>query len=163
MDHVGLGERGSAGAARPGFARLAPRWNAPVQWLAAEVLDPFGQIFLRLLFIVVVPLVFASIALGIVQLGQLQKLGPMAGRTFALFAVNMAIAVALGLLMMNVLQPGERIDTATRAALLEQFRSSAQALETAAEQQPSISFRGLVDMFLPRNLIRQWWTCRSCR
>ena len=46
---------------------------------------------------VVVPLVFASLALGIVQLGRLDRLGPLAGRTFVLFALNMAIGVALGL------------------------------------------------------------------
>lgn len=131
-----------------------PGWHGAFDWLATEVLDPFGQIFLRLLFFVVVPLVFASIALGIVQLGRLDKLGPLAGRTFVLFAVNMTIGVALGLLMMNTLHPGERIDSGIRTQLLEQFRASAQSLETAAREQPSVSFRGLVEMFMPRNVAR---------
>jgi Na+/H+-dicarboxylate symporter len=131
-----------------------PQWRENANWVATQVLDPFGQIFLRLLFFVVVPLVFASIALGVTQLGRLDKLGPLAGQTFALFALNMTIGVALGLLMMNVLQPGERIDPGTRTQLLEEFRASAKTLQAAAQQQPSLSFAGLVEMFLPRNLMK---------
>ncbi len=131
-----------------------PGWGEAVTWLSTEVLDPFGQVFLRLLFFVVVPLVFASLALGIVQLGRLDKLGPLAGRTFGLFATNMVVAVALGLTMMNTLQPGDRIDAGMRAELLEEFRTSAETLETAARAQPSISFPALVEMLLPRNVLK---------
>jgi DAACS family dicarboxylate/amino acid:cation (Na+ or H+) symporter len=130
-----------------------PGWREAGLWVATQVLDPFGQIFLRLLFFVVVPLVFASIALGIVQLGRLDKLGPLAARTFALFAVNMGIGVALGLLLMNTVRPGDRIEPGTRTQLLEEFRASAKMVESAQEQ-PLVSFAGLVEMFLPRNVAR---------
>jgi DAACS family dicarboxylate/amino acid:cation (Na+ or H+) symporter len=129
-----------------------PGWSDAANWLAVQVLDPCGQIFLRLLFFVVIPLVFASIALGIVQLGRLDRLGPLAARTFMLFAVNMAIAVALGLLMMNLVQPGASIEEHTRAQLLQEFQASAKTLQARAAEQPSLSFAGLVEMFLPRNL-----------
>ena len=66
-------------------------------WLATTLFDPLGQVFLRMLFFVVIPLVFASLAHGVVQLGELSHLGPLAGRTFLLFFANMAIGVALGL------------------------------------------------------------------
>src|SRR5687767_1225084 len=79
-----------------GVLLLKPGWTPPVNWLSQQMFDPFGQIFLRLLFFVVVPLVFSSLALGVVQLGRLDKLGPLAGRTFLLFALNMAVGVALG-------------------------------------------------------------------
>jgi Na+/H+-dicarboxylate symporter len=63
------------------------------------VLDPIGQVFLRMLFFVVIPLVFASLATGVAQLDRLSQLGPLAVRTFVLFFLNMAIAVTLGLVM----------------------------------------------------------------
>src|SRR5687768_18142429 len=63
---------------------------------AKLVLDPLGQVFLRMLFFVVIPLVFASLAMGVAQLERLGQLGPLAGRTFTLFFLNMSIAVALG-------------------------------------------------------------------
>ena len=88
---------------------------------ATLVLDPLGQVFLRMLFFVVIPLVFASLAYGVVQLGELRHLGPLAGRTFLLFFMNMAIAATLGLVMMNVLEPGARLDHDTTTRLLNEF------------------------------------------
>lgn len=125
-----------------------------IQWLAVQVLDPLGLVFLRLLFFVVVPLVFASLALGVVQLGRLEALGPLAGRTFLLFAVNMAVGVALGLLVMNVVRPGQRMDEQTRAVLLEKYAPEAAQTKERAEQQPRLNLRSLVEMFMPGNLLR---------
>ena len=66
----------------------------------------------------------------------------------------MAAGVALGLLMMNLLQPGAQIDPPARDQLLTEHRDSAQMLETRATEQDRISFRLLVEMFLPRNLLQ---------
>ncbi|MGE3312892.1 MAG: dicarboxylate/amino acid:cation symporter [Limisphaerales bacterium] len=121
---------------------------------ATQVCDPVGRVFLGLLFFVVVPLVFASLALGIVQLGRLDRLGPLAGRTFALFGLNMAISVTLGLVIMNVVRPGGRIDAETRDQLLTQFQQGATDAKTQAAAAPRLSFSTLVDMFFPRNLAR---------
>jgi Na+/H+-dicarboxylate symporter len=120
------------------------------RWLAAYLFDPLGQIFLRLLFFVVIPLIFTSLASGILQLGDISRLGPLATRTFALFFLNMSIAVALGLVMMNIVQPGERLDEATQARLMAEFGGKGVPEPThAAELTPAT----LVDMFMPRNLI----------
>jgi len=121
--------------------------------LSVAVLDPIGQIFLRLLFFVVVPLVFASLALGVAQLGQLNKLGPLAGRTAMFFFFNMAVGVGLGLIAMNVFAPGDLISPETRDTLMEQFAGSASELVQRGEAQPKIGFAMLVEMFMPRNLL----------
>ncbi|HUG09619.1 MAG TPA: dicarboxylate/amino acid:cation symporter [Opitutaceae bacterium] len=123
------------------------------QKVSVAVLDPIGQIFLRLLFFVVVPLVFASLALGIAQLGQLSKLGPLAVRTALFFFLNMSIGVALGLLAMNLFEPGSLISAATRDTLMEQFAGSATELVQRGEAQPKLGFAVLVEMFMPRNLL----------
>ena len=110
--------------------------------VSVAVLDPFGQIFLRMLFFVVIPLVFASLASGLAQLGNLEKLGPLAGRTFGLFAVNMLIAVALGLLMMNLLQPGHHLAKGAQDLLMHEYGGTAmQAVDTEASQ-PGHEFCG---------------------
>ncbi len=123
-----------------------------MQRVATAVLDPLGQVFLRLLFFVVLPLVFASLASGVVQLGQLSRLGPLAGRTFALFFANMAVGVALGLVMMNVLNPGGHLDAVTKETLLAEYGGTAQAhiATHAAAAAPGLA--QFVDMFMPRNL-----------
>lgn len=120
--------------------------------ISTAVLDPFGQIFLRMLFFVVIPLVFASLASGVAQLGQLNKLGLLAGRTFLLFAVNMTIAVAIGLFMMNTVQPGHHLGEGSRAQLMQEYASSAQQTIETGATQPTMTFAVLVDMFMPRNL-----------
>jgi dicarboxylate/amino acid:cation (Na+ or H+) symporter, DAACS family len=120
--------------------------------VSVAVLDPLGQVFLRLLFFVVIPLVFASLASGVVQLGELRKLGPLAGRTFTLFFLNMAIAVALGLAMMNIVEPGSFLDEPTKARLLSEFSGAAGAHIERQAESPSMTPTTIVDMFMPRNL-----------
>jgi Na+/H+-dicarboxylate symporter len=131
-----------------------PGLTNPILWLTVEVLDPFGQVFLRLLFFVVVPLVFGSLALGVVQLGRLDRLGPLAARTFILFAINMAIGVALGLLLMNLVKPGGHISEQSRARLLAEFGDRAQAIDSAAKAQKGFTLNTVVEMFMPRNLLK---------
>lgn len=120
--------------------------------ISSAVFDPLGQIFLRMLFFVVIPLVFASLASGVVQLGRLDKLGPLAGRTFFLFFANMAIAVAIGLVMMNVVQPGHHLDPSSKASLMQEYGGSAALAVERQHEQPGLTFATVVDMFMPRNL-----------
>src|SRR6185295_7482523 len=131
----------------------SPAAQSTLQWAATNVLDPIGQVFLRTLFFVVIPLVFASLALGVVQLGRLDRLGPLAGKTFVLFFVNMAIGVALGLLMMNLVQPGRSIDPTMKEKMLTEFSANAKELAGKAATQPKITPMFLVEMFMPRNLL----------
>ena len=120
---------------------------------AVTVLDPIGQVFLRLLFFVVMPLVFASLAAGVSQLGDLARLGPLSVRTFTLFFLNMSIACLLGLVMMNVLQPGAVIDGDTKARLIAQYGDASGKLIERQAAQPDMSLTTVIDMFMPRNLI----------
>jgi DAACS family dicarboxylate/amino acid:cation (Na+ or H+) symporter len=119
---------------------------------AALVLDPLGQVFLRMLFFVVIPLVFASLAMGVAQLERLTQLGPLALRTFSLFAVNMGIAVALGLVMMNLLEPGSAMAPEAREQLMEEYGGSAQQHIARRAEQPAVTPMTIVEMFMPRNL-----------
>jgi Na+/H+-dicarboxylate symporter len=147
-----------AGLAGGAALRLAadhwPGAAPAAEGLAREVLDPLGLVFLRLLFFVVVPLVFASLVLGLLQLGRLQALGPLAGRTFALFGLNMAVAVALGLAVMNTVRPGHTLAPESRAALLTRYAPDAEQVKARAAAQPRLDARTLVEMFLPANLLR---------
>ncbi len=149
---LGLVIGAAAGAVVLVIGRFAPGVLAAAQWLSTALLDPIGQVFLRMLFFVVIPLVFASLANGVIQLNELSHLGPLAGRTFALFFANMAIAVTLGLLMMNTLQPGRQLGEETTAALVAEFSSQAQTHVQTSETRPQLTPATVVDMFMPRNL-----------
>ena len=149
---LGLVVGAVAGAIVLALGSRVPALLEGAQWLATTLFDPLGQVFLRMLFFVVIPLVFASLANGVVQLGELAHLGPLAGRTFALFFVNMAIAATLGLLMMNLLQPGNRLDDETSARLVQEYSGQAQKHVDTSAARPAITPAAVVDMFMPRNL-----------
>ena len=141
-----------AGVATLAVGKFSPEFLAFMRTVSTNIFDPFGQIFLRMLFFVVIPLVFASLATGVVQLGRLDRLGPLAGRTFALFFLNMAIGVGLGLVMMNVLRPGNQLDAETKTRLLQEFGGAAQKHIASGAASPSMSFMTIVEMFMPKNL-----------
>ncbi|MBL9211435.1 MAG: dicarboxylate/amino acid:cation symporter [Opitutaceae bacterium] len=140
------------GLATLGIGKFVPGFVDTMRKVSTAVFDPFGQIFLRMLFFVVIPLVFASLAAGVLQLGQLDRLGPLAGRTFTLFFLNMAIGVALGLVMMNVLEPGNHLDPEAKTRLMQEFGGAAQKHVESSATAPKMSFAVIVEMFMPRNL-----------
>jgi Na+/H+-dicarboxylate symporter len=149
---VGLLIGAAAGAITLAFGTAFPPLLDWARKISVAVLDPLGQVFLRLLFFVVIPLIFASLASGIVQLGELRRLGPLAARTFTLFSLNMSIAVAFGLVMMNVLSPGDLLDEPTKDRLLSEFSGAAGAHIDRQAESPEMTPATIVDMFMPRNL-----------
>ena len=149
---VGLGVGVIAGVMTLLIGHVFPNALVFMQKVATNLLDPFGQIFLRMLFFVVIPLVFASLATGVVQLGRLDRLGPLAGRTFALFFLNMAVGVGLGLLMMNVLHPGNHLEPAAKARLMAEFGGAAQRHISTHAGQEAMTLSTVVEMFMPKNL-----------
>jgi DAACS family dicarboxylate/amino acid:cation (Na+ or H+) symporter len=89
----------------------------------------------------------------VLQLGRPEKLGPLAGRTFLFFFLNMAIAVGMGLIVMNVVQPGDFISKETKEAVMATYGGAAQKHAANQQQaQANLSAMGIVEMFMPRNL-----------
>lgn len=125
--------------------------NPTVEMLNDYVAVPVGQIFLRMLFMVVMPLVFASIALGVAGVGDIRKAGRIGGKAIAYFFVTTALATTLGLIIVNMMRPWERIAPETRAELMERFAGDAASrVETSAQQNFGIeTFINIV----PRNPI----------
>ena len=86
----------------PGPPPKVPEW---LSFVNANVTEPIGQIFLRLLFITVVPLVFASLAVGVAQIGSLGAVGRVGGKTLGYFLLITTIATIIGF------EPGEHDPT----------------------------------------------------
>jgi len=112
----------------------------PGHWLVAGLdrylAGPVGQVFLRMLSMVVMPLVFASIALGVAGVGDVRRLGRMGARTLGFFLATTALATGLGLLLVRLVEPGTYISAAIREQLLVDYASGAAAkIETAQTAQ----------------------------
>jgi Na+/H+-dicarboxylate symporter len=103
-----------------------------VQWLTANVTGPVGQIFLRLLFMLVMPLLFSALVVGVAEMGDLKLLGRAGGRTLMLTILMSGIAVIIGLVMVNVFRPGDGVEPALAQQLLEQGADGAAAIVGSA-------------------------------
>lgn len=82
-------------------------------------IEPMGKAFIRLITMVVVPLVFASLAVGTASLGSIKRLRRTGVKTIAYYILTTAIAVTIGLLLANAIQPGSGLDETVKAKLLQ--------------------------------------------
>jgi len=122
-----------------------------LEWLRAFLggLQPLGTAFIRLITMIVIPLIVASLLVGTASLGDIRKLGRIGGKTVAYYMITTAIAVTIGLVVSNVVRPGSRIDPATREQLAEAFREEAAGKIALAADKPTVT-EVLLDM-IPSN------------
>ena len=139
------------GAAAGVTANIYAHEDTRLLWLVDNVAQPVGQVFLRLLFMVVVPLVFASVTTGVASLGDIRRIGRIGGKTLLIFLGTTAIAVVVGLTLVNLIGPGESLDPSIRAQLLDEY--AAQAGETVAASQGGLFGIHTFVNIVPRNPI----------
>ena len=107
-----------------------------VEFIGTGILRPIGQIFLRLIFMTVVPMVFAALVIGVYELGREHGLGGVAARTLLLTMVLSAMSVGLGMVLVNVLRPGDGLPqsgTAESAGGVKQLETNAAAAQPLSD------------------------------
>lgn len=102
--------------------------------LVVDWIKPFGVIFINLLKMIAVPLIIASLIKGVSDMRDLGRLSSLGGRTVAMFLFTTVMSVAIGLVLVNVIRPGDAIDETTRAKLLEASADVAAGKIAVAEQ-----------------------------
>jgi Na+/H+-dicarboxylate symporter len=102
------------------------------------VIKPLGDAFIKLITMIVVPLVFASILVGVASLGDLAKLGRIGIKTVGYYLATTAIAITIGLALANLVRPGSRLDPVVRERLLADFAGAAHVSIERAAAPPSI-------------------------
>jgi DAACS family dicarboxylate/amino acid:cation (Na+ or H+) symporter len=130
-----------------------PEWRARVTSFDQYVTAPVGQVFLRILFMVVVPLVFASLALGVSQLGDLRKLGRIGAKTFAYFMVITALSVTIGLTLVNTIRPGVGFSPEIQSELMTTYGGQAEKAQAQATSDTGFGVNTFVNI-VPRNPIQ---------
>jgi len=136
---------------------LALHWSgaahlAWVEWLMQWVTQPVGKIFLRLLFMLVIPLLFSALVVGIAEMGDLRSLGRVGWKTLAFTVCVSSIAVAIGISLVNLFKPGAGVDPAVAQQLLADASENAQKIVASSAMQGSG-----IDLLLnivPTNVIR---------
>jgi DAACS family dicarboxylate/amino acid:cation (Na+ or H+) symporter len=98
-----------------------------IPWVM-DIIQAVGQIFLRLLFMLVLPLLFAALAVGVAEMGDLKSLGRVGFKTLVFTVMVSAIAVAIGLGMVNLFRPGDGVDPLLAQQLLADGAEGASAI-----------------------------------
>lgn len=104
----------------------------------AAVIRPVGTAFIRLIKMVVIPLIFASLLVGVASLGDLRKLGRVGAKTFAFYIAYYISAVALGLFLANSLKPGNNLPEHIQTELMASYGETAGMQAIRAEEKHSI-------------------------
>lgn len=121
--------------------------------LVGDWVKPFGNIFINALKLIAVPLIFASLIKGISELKDISKLSKMGGRTIGLYLITTVVAVSIGLLIVNIVKPGNTINESTRNQLVESYQADAgQKISEAEKQKNSGPLQALEDL-VPQNLM----------
>ncbi|MFC4291556.1 dicarboxylate/amino acid:cation symporter [Sphingorhabdus arenilitoris] len=108
-----------------------------VEYVVTYVTNPIGQIFLRLLFMLVIPLLFSALVVGVAEMGEAAALKKIGIRTLVYTVVVSSIAVAVSLTVVNVLQPGAGVDRAAAQELLVQGQEGAKGIVQKSAETPS--------------------------
>jgi len=125
-----------------------------VVWIVDNVTQPVGQLFLRLLLMIVVPLVFSSLVVGVAGIGDVRKLGRVGLKSFGYCLVISAISAVIGITLANTIKPGKRIDPNTAAALQQRYANDATKSVEAAKQASTTTPKPLmafVETVVPKN------------
>lgn len=129
--------------------------NGLADWLETLVywVEPVGKIFLRMMFMVVVPMVFSALALAVADIGDVGKLGRMGLRTLGFTAILSSSAVLIGVGLVDLFKPGKYLGETKRQQLLEQYSTgAADKVNKAREAKPLRDT--LVDL-LPENPLQE--------
>jgi len=137
-------------------------WLAPA---GAESIGFLGDLFLRLLKMIIIPLIFTSLVSGIASLGTARSVGRVGLRTIIYYTVSTTLAITVGLTLVNIIQPGAELELAGVGELPEGFSTATQTLPdfllrmvpdnivsamAAGDVLPVIVFAILFGLFLTR-------------
>ncbi|MCH8331749.1 MAG: dicarboxylate/amino acid:cation symporter [Bacteroidetes bacterium] len=129
-------------------------------------IDPFGQMFIKLLTLIAVPLVLFSIINGISSLTDITKLGRLGAKTLGFYLFTTVSAVTIGLTLVNTIEPGNRIDEDKKQTMIANFEKTLEESKTAAslaekkadadKMLEGSPLQLLVDMFVPSNIFKSF-------
>jgi Na+/H+-dicarboxylate symporter len=125
------------------------------QQLTLDWIKPFGTIFMKMLKMIAMPLVLASLVTGVASLKDINKLSRIGGKTFVLYIITTVLAISLGLIVVNVFKPGEYLSQQTRDTLRTKYATELeQKLGDAGESiKQSGPLQFLEDM-VPDNIVK---------
>jgi Na+/H+-dicarboxylate symporter len=136
-----------------GFGLLVIKTAIPNSF-TLDYIKPVGTIFINSLKMIAVPLVLASLIVGVSNLGDISKLSRIGGKTIGTYLLTTIVAVSIGLLLVNIFAPGKSLPAETRENLMSMYEGDAGSrVGQAAELQKQSPLQPLVDI-VPQNVFQ---------
>jgi DAACS family dicarboxylate/amino acid:cation (Na+ or H+) symporter len=132
------------------YGGTLPGW---VEWSLTNLAEPIGRIFLRLMLMIVVPLVFAALSLGVLELGDIRRLGRVGARTLLLALLLSGCSVVIGITLVNLIRPGESLDASQRQLLQERYQT--RAAQTGEQAKAAKSIKDTLIDLIPENPLQE--------
>ena len=141
-----------------GFNKLKynPSYSPYIDWSIDKVFAPMGNVFFQSLFMVIVPLIFSSLIVGIADMRNPASIGRLGKRLILFYACSTLIAIFIGQICMGVMKPGDHISKAEadKAAISMQERMS--SIQEKSSMVGTSLWPGLLTKIVPRNIINQF-------
>jgi DAACS family dicarboxylate/amino acid:cation (Na+ or H+) symporter len=125
--------------------------NESLKWIVNNVANPLGQIFIRMIFMIVIPLIFTAIVLGVADFRDIRKIGVVGFKTLLFTVVITAVSVLIGLTLVNLIQPGTGIPPESRDELISSLTTNQNVEGLIKSAQESKTFIQIILDLIPRN------------
>ncbi|NUM62038.1 MAG: dicarboxylate/amino acid:cation symporter [Ignavibacteriaceae bacterium] len=122
-----------------------------LKWIVENISYPIGQIFIRMIFMIVIPLIFTAIVLGLADFRDIHKIGVVGLKTLMFTIVITAVSVIIGLVIVNLVQPGTGISPESRTELMNSLTSNQSVSSIIKTAEESKSFVQIILDLIPRN------------
>jgi len=130
--------------------------NSVRDWLLVNLIQPLGTIFLRSLFMIIVPLVVGSLLVGVVNLGSGQLLKKLGWKVALFYMCTTFCAILVGQTMINTFKPGAGIEREQAEMALEASKNQVESLKEKSSWVGKSLWPGIVDKIIPKNILREY-------
>ena len=132
------------------------QYIAVIQFITDNIFYPIGNLFLQSLFMIIVPLVFSSLIVGISDMSSPSSVGRLSKRLFLFYATSTLIAICIGQLFMGSMQPGKGISKEKAAQVAVNMQDKMSSMKEKSSMVGSSLWPGILTKIVPRNIIDQF-------
>jgi len=134
-----------------GIALQMSGTDAEIIKLIVSYVKPIGDIFLRMIFMMVIPLIICALVLGVYEIGDLTNLGRIGWKALSYTFIVSGISVFIGIACVSIFQPGKGIDESTRQTLLDNYKTDISKVTANAEIVKTKSIGEIISALVPKN------------
>ncbi len=122
--------------------------------IVQDWIKPFGKIFINSLKLIAIPLILAALITGVADLKDISKLSKMGGRTIVTYIITTVIAVSIGLVLVNIINPGGSITESTRTEMVKNYGENTTKYKIEAKNQKETGPLQFIIDLVPQNIFK---------